>query len=244
MTQRYLMTAALLVMAVAPLSAQQPETRREPRTLNVTGTGTVQRQPDRAVMLVAVESRAANAQEAAQNNARKMDAVYAALRKLGIVAPKVQTISYELHPEYGRPDPRAENPDAPRVTGYVATNMVRVQVDSIPRVGTVIDATIAAGANRVANLSFELRDPEAARLEALRVAVQKARAEAEAVATAAGQKLGPPQSISSSSGWQPQPMYRAVAMEGLQAAPAPTPIESGNLSIVANVSITYLLEDR
>jgi uncharacterized protein YggE len=243
MNRRYLITTALIFAAAGQLSAQQ-EARREPRVLSVNGTGTVQRQPDRAIVLVAVESRAPNAQVAAQTNAQKMETVYAALRRLGITPPKVQTISYELHPEYGRPDPRAENPDAPRVTGYVATNMVRVQVDSIVRVGSVIDAAIAAGANRIANLSFELRDPESARLEALRIAVQKARAEAEAVAAAAGQKLGPPQSISSSSGWQPQPMYRAVAMEAMAQAPAPTPIESGNLSIVANVSITYLLEDR
>ena len=243
MRPRFLFAAALLLAAALPLQAQQAEARRDPRVLNVTGTGTVQRQPDRAVVLVAVESRAPNAQQAAQTNARKMEAVYAALRKLGITPPSVQTVAYELRPEYARPDPRGENPGTPRVVGYVATNMVRVQVDDITRVGSVIDATIGAGANRVANLSFELKDMESARLDALRMAVQKARAEAEAVAAAAGQKLGPPQSISSSSGWQPQPMYRRdVAME--MAAAAPTPIESGNLSIVANVSITYLLEDR
>jgi hypothetical protein len=212
----------------------------------VNGIGTVQRAPDRAVILIAVESRAATAQEAAQSNATKMDAVSAALRRVGVVPPKVRTISYELRPEYTRPEPRSPTPDTPRVSGYVATNMVRAEVDSIERVGAIIDATVASGANRIANLTFELRDPESARLEALRVAVERARAEAELLATAAGQKLGQPMSISSSSGWQPpQPMYSRVAMEGDMAMAAPqTPIQSGNLTITANVSITYLLEDR
>jgi uncharacterized protein YggE len=243
MTKRYLMTAALFLAAAAPLSAQQTEIRRDPRTLSVTGTGTVQRQPDRAVVLVAVESRATTAQAAAAANARKMEAVYAALRAAGVVPPNVQTISYELQPQYNQPD-RSGGEYIPRITGYVAINMVRVQVDDVQRAGAVIDAVIAGGANRIANLSFELKDSEAARLEALRIAVAKARAEAEVVATAAGQRLGKPQSISSSSHWQPQPMYRRdMAEMAMAAAPPPTPVEAGNLTIHATVSINYLLED-
>jgi hypothetical protein len=114
-----------------------------------------------------------------------------------------------------------------------------------PKAGAVIDAAITGGANRIANLSFELKDSESARLEALKIAVAKARAEAEVVAAAAGQRLGKPQSISSSSGWIPQPMYRRdVMMEQAAAAPMPpTPVEAGNLTIQATVSINYLLED-
>jgi uncharacterized protein YggE len=243
MTKRYLMTAALILAAAAPLAAQETEIRRDPRILSVTGTGTVQRQPDRAVVLVAVESRAATAQAAAAANATKMEAVYAALRRAGVVPPNVQTISYELQPQYNQPD-RSGGEYVPRIIGYVAINMVRVQVDDVQRAGTIIDAAIGSGANRIANLSFELKDTEAARLEALRMAVMKARAEAETVAAAAGQRLGKPQSISSSSHWQPQPMYRRdmAEMAAVAAAP-PTPVEAGNLTIQATVSINYLLED-
>lgn len=239
----YWMAGLLALMAAGPALAQQTE--KPIRVLNVNGVGTVQRQPDRAVIMVAVESRAVTAQEAAAANARKMDAVFAALRKVGIVPPNVSTVSYALQPEYREPDPRSATPNTPRVVGYVALNMVRVQVDSILRVGAIIDATVGAGANRIENLSFELKDMESARLEALKLAVQKARAEAEVVAAAAGQKLGEPQSINSSSSWMPMANYRMrgeVAMAA-QAGP-PTPVEAGSLSVTANVSITYLLETR
>ncbi|MGQ0563131.1 MAG: SIMPL domain-containing protein [Gemmatimonadota bacterium] len=240
--RRYLITGALVLVATGQLAGQQPE-RRAPRRLSVTGTGIVQRQPDRAVLMVAVESRANTAQEAAQQNARKMEAVYAALRRLGIVPPKVATISYELHPQYNQPDPRGGE-FTPRITGYVAVNMVRAELDSIQRVGAAIDAVIGAGANRIANLSFELRDPQSARLEALRIAVERARTEAEAIASAAGQRLGPPLSISSGH-FTPVPAFRreVFAMD-MAGAPAPTPVEPGNLTIQATVSIEYLLEDR
>lgn len=237
------MAGLAILFAATSLSAQQAPQPPQ-RVLNVSGQGMVTRQPDRAVIMLAVESHATTAQDAAQTNARKMDAVHAALRKLGIVAPHVQTVSYGLQPDYQQPDPRSPNPNTPRIVGYGAQNTVRVEVDSLTLVGPIIDATIAAGANRVDNLSWELRDPESARLEALRMAVEHAHAEADVVASAAGQKLGLPQSISTSGAYPPppMPMYR-VSMAAAEAA-APTPIEAGNLTITANVSISYLLEDR
>lgn len=246
MIKRSLMAGALLLAGAGPVWAQDTAVRREPRVLTVNGMGIVQRQPDRAVVLVAVESRAATAQAAAAANARKMDAVYAALRKMGIVPPKVATISYELQPQYSQPTERGPEPFVPQIVGYVAINMVRVESDSVLRAGAIIDAVIPAGANRIANLSFELRDPDAARLEALKVAVQKARAEAEVIAAAAGQRLGQPQSISSASGYQPVYRRMEMAHDMALAAPAapPTPIEAGSLTVTANVNIVYLLEDR
>lgn len=239
---RLLMLPAVVLALATPALGQQPAERPD-RVINVNATGTVQREPERAVITVAVESDAANAQQAAQTNATKMDAVFAALRRLGIVPPSVRTVAYELQPLYAQPDRENPNP-TPRVVGYRAINMVVVEVDSIKRVGAVIDATTAAGANRVANLSFELRDPESARLEALRVAVRKARAEAEVLASAAGQKLGPPVNITSSAYFEPR-QYRMEAMARDMAVPAPppTPIEAGTLTITANVHIVYRMED-
>jgi uncharacterized protein len=242
MKYSYWLIGAVL-LAATPAIAQQPESR-QPRLINVTGTGVVQRQPDRAVIMIAVESRAATAQAATQANAKRMDAVYATLKRMGITPPKAQTTSYTLYPEYGQPEPRSVKPETPRIIGYVANNSVRVELDSITRAGDVIDAVIAAGANRIDNLSFELRDMESARLEAIKMAVARAKAEAEVLATAAGQKLGKPISISSSSAWVPMPRYRMEGMAMSTQAPAmATSIEAGSLSVTANVTISYAIED-
>ena len=240
---RTVLMSVLMAAAAAPLMAQQPAEKPD-RVINVNAVGTVQRAPEKAVITVAVESQAATAQAASQANATKMDAVFAALRRVGIVPPKVRTIAYELQPQYQQPTREIPNPTG-RIIGYRAINMVVVDVDSIARVGPVIDAVVTSGANRVTNLSFELRDAESARLDALRQAVAKARAEAEVLATAAGQRLGPPLNISSSSYYEPRQM-RMQAMDMAVAAPAapPTPIEAGTLTITANVSIVYKMEDR
>jgi uncharacterized protein YggE len=236
---------SVLIMSAAsaaPSLAQQPE-RQPDRVINVNAVGTVQREPEKAVITVAVESQSPNAQTAAAANARKMDAVFAALRRMGIVPPKVRTIAYELQPQYAQPDRNNPNPE-PKIVGYRAINMVLIDVDTVARAGAVIDGVIAAGANRVTNLSFELRDPESARLEALKIAVGRARAEAEVLATAAGQRLGVPTNISSSSHFQPVRYQMRDQAEMAMAAAPPTPIEAGMLTITANVNIVYKMEDR
>ena len=245
---KFVLMLVLIAGMAVPAAAQQPLPQPRDRVINVNAVGTVQREPEKAVVTVAVESSAATAQAAATANARKMEAVIAALRRIGIMPPKVRTTSYELHPEYAPPTRDNPNP-TPRVVGYRAINMVMVEVDTISRVGMVIDATVSSGANRVHNLSFELRDVEAARLEALKLATAKARSEAEVLAAAAGQRLGPPLSISSSSYFEPR-QYRMAeaAMRGdvmaVAPPPPPTPIEPGTLTVTANVNIVYKMEDR
>ena len=58
----------------------------------------------------------------------------------------------------------------------------------------MIDAALGAGATNIAQLTFESSKREAARLEALARAVQRARREAEAIARASGGRAPPGQS--------------------------------------------------
>lgn len=227
--------AALAVLATSAAAQEQDE---DPRRVTVTATAQVERTPERAIALLAVESQAETARAASQQNAASMEAVIAALRGLGIEGANVRTVSYQLNPVY-IPAQRGET--GPRISGYRAVNMVQVRVDSLARLGGVIDASIEAGANRVANLHFELRDEEAARLEAVEEAVRKAGREAAAVAAAAGQRLGPPLDIQTSTHIpMPGPMYDRVAV--MAEAQASTPVEAGTISIQASVTISYRLE--
>lgn len=236
---------AFVFLALIPTAvAAQDPARPTERTIVVSANAEVEREPERAQLLLAVESTAATAKAAATANATKMDALVAALRRLGISGPLVRTVSYQLQPQYSRPDRETPNA-APRIIGYRAVNMVNVTVDTVSKTGTTIDAALAAGANRVAGLSFELRDPDAAHVEALRLAVSKAQSQAQAMAQAAGQRLGDPITIVTGGFHQPK-MYRQMDMVMEQAAamapPPVTPIEGGMLTIPASVTITYRLE--
>jgi hypothetical protein len=217
-----------------PFRAQE---RIDTPTITVDASASVEREPERAVLTLAVESGGATAQLASQANATAMDRVLRSIRGLGIADRWIRTVSFQLGPVYSRVRAAA---DTPRIVGYTAVNMVQVTVDTMGRVGAVIDAAIGAGANRVAGLSFELRDWDAARIAALELAVAKAKREAEAVARAAGQRLGTPISISMSATPVPRPMFEARAVD--MAAAVATPVEGGTLSVTASVHIVYRLE--
>ena len=143
----------------------------------------------------------------------------------------VETGGYNLSPVYSRAT--RDQPNVPTIEAYRAATHVRVRANELPRVGALIDAVIGAGGNRIASLRFEARDPEPARLEALRGA--------EAVAEALGVTLGMPQEVSTGAdyGYPPPVMREAMAMGMAQAALTP-----GEQVVRATVTIRYRLLGR
>lgn len=234
---RWTLCMALLLLP-AGLAAQAGQPAESPRTIVVSGVGSVEREPDQGVIVVAVESEAPAARAAAEANAARMTQLVAALRRANVAERNIRTISYELRPDYARDETGRE---PARIVGYRAINMVQVTVDEVARLGGVIDAAIAAGANRVQSIQFQLRDRHAAHLAALAVALQNARREAEALAAAAGERLGPPITITS-GGFAPVPPPMPYARADMEMAMA-TPIEAGTLNVMANVHVIYRLLD-
>jgi uncharacterized protein len=100
------------------------------------------------------------------------------------------------------------------------------------------------GANRVASLSFEAKDPEPARMQALREAVAKARREAETLATALGDSLGRALEVHSNADVGYPMMNTAMMGKGAVAGMevAPTPVEPGEQIIRVNVTIKFALD--
>ena len=216
---------------------EQEAPARERSVVEVSGTAEVDVPADRARAIFAVETRAPSAAAASSSNAETMDDVIAALRGSGVPGLEIETSGYALRPEY-----RMDQERVRQIDGYVALNNVHVTIDDVQAVGRVIDLAIGAGANRVAGLSFEAIDTEAARLEALRMAVERATAEARAIASALGRELGEPLEVRGGADvpGPPRP-YEAASRMLMDAQAAPTPIEPGDQTVRATVSITFAL---
>lgn len=208
-----------------------------PSTIRVSATGDARATPDRAWVDFGVETEAATAREAAEANAAKMERVIAALQRAGVARENIQTRDYNIYPDY-QPDPRGTG--EPRIRGYRATNTVSAQTDDVRRVGALIDAALAAEANRVNGVRFGLRDPARARAEALQAAIRSGRAEAEAIAQGLGVRLGRVLDASTAYGATPPPVMpqfdRAMVME---AAAANTPVEPGRQTVTATVTLVF-----
>ncbi len=207
------------------------------RLVSVAGEGVVRIRPDLARLQVGVETRAATAQQAQAENARLTQAVVDAVLRLGVAGEDVQTAWLGLSPEYDY------SGKSPRLSGYRAFNQVNVTVRDLGRVGRVVDAAVAAGANNVSGVGFGLSDEAAVRRQALGKAVEDARARAEALARAAGVALGEVVSLAEAEAPMPVPVFkRELAMaEGDASSRTVTPVEPGVVEFRARVTAVWAL---
>ena len=221
------------VLVASPVAAQQPQpsSAHSGPDIVTSATGEARVTPDRAHVLIGVQTRAATAAQAGADNATKTRAVIDAIKARGIPAAQIGTSEYNLYPEYDNREPPREGPQTPRVIGYVANNTVRVEVRQLNQVGAVIDAALAAGANMVNTIQFFASNVDAARRTALGEAVGRARADAEALAKAAGGSLGALLELNTQTP-PVRPMYgeRLMRMDAAGAA-AQTPIEPGQQTL-------------
>ncbi len=227
---------ALAIMVPVFASAQSDSNNFAVRTIEVDGSGETRTSPDTADLDLAIETRAKTAEGAAGSNAAMAAKVIDALKsKLGDKG-KITTGGYSLNPEY---DQRATS-ETPKIVGYTAQNSVTVHTGALDLAGALIDAAIAAGANRVNSLNFSVKDDTKARGEAIAIATRDARAQAEALAAALDVKLGKVLKATTISEQRPVPirMNRAMAM----SASVATPVEPGDVTVPATVSLIFEIE--
>src|SRR5215207_86967 len=231
---------AALVALPRPAAAQQPVPPMQPLPpasfppqIATTGTGEVRLVPDRATVLVAVETRAATAKEAAAENARIQTATLNALQELGIPRERLSTVGFDVQPDY-RYDPQGRT--APKVIGYVVRNTVRAEVRPLDMLSRVLDVALANGANAISGVQFESSKAQEAQRQALANAVADARAQAESMAKAAGGSLVQLVELNSTQGYV-RPVMERMQMADARAAAAPgTPINPGELIVTATVT--------
>jgi uncharacterized protein YggE len=218
------------------LEAQPPSTGALlPPSLVTSGQAEEKVTPDRVSVVVNVQTRAATAAAAAAENARRTRAVLDALTALGLSKDQLSTEGYTAYPEmnYDRPG------NTPRVVGYVVTNSVRAESKRVDQAGQIIDASLGAGANMINGLSFYASSIEEARRKAIGAAVASARADAEAMAQAAGGSLGSLLELSTQGPTvPPRPMFDLAARAKVAMA-EPTPINAGQQTVTVFVTARW-----
>ena len=204
--------------------------------LLTSGQGEAKVAPDRASLLVNVQTRGVTAASAASENAQKTRAVLDALAKLGLPREQLGTEGYTVYPELRY----EKDGSSPKVTGYVVTNTVKAETHRVEQAGTMIDAALGAGANMINSLSFYAASIDAPRREAITSAVMSARADAEVMARAAGGSLGTLLEMSTQGPTvPPRPMYDLAMVRSKIAQAEPTPVNPGLQSVTVFVSARW-----
>lgn len=228
-----LRSIAVAAIVIAPSLAAQTAATQSPRIIT-SGEAEVRVTPDRATILIGVHTRATTAAAAGADNARRQKAIIDTLKAIGLGADQIATQNYSVHPEM-KYEP---NTGTGRVIGYNVSNVVRVELRRVDQVGSVIDASLAKGANQINSIQFSSSNAAEARRTAMADAVRDARADAEVLARAAGGTLG--QLIELTSNASPiRPRYADMAVMGVAKAEVQTPIEPGEQALSASVSATW-----
>ncbi|WP_226012496.1 SIMPL domain-containing protein [Halomicrobium salinisoli] len=243
--------AALAVVPAAPAAAQDAgndastDVNASVTTVSVSASDEAAGEPMTAVVYVESAATGDTPAEATTALARNVTQLRAALTDATVSEDQFRTTGYDL--QQVRPD----EPDGPVVqrpangtnqsaVTYRASQSFELVVDNRSRVGELVDVAVANGATAIGGVQFRLADEdrEALRQEALQQAMERARTEAETLAGTEGLTITGVESISTS-----QQFYQsgggAVALE---QADAGTTIDSGPITVRADVQVTYEAE--
>ena len=236
-------TAALalaLALITSPLAAHEETAAPVVPVLSVQANGEARVAPDEATVRLGVLAQAPTARAAMEEANRSANAILDAIRKLGVKAEDVQTSELNLNPVYANvPQDRGGEP---RISGYQATNVVSVRLEKLDLVGPVVDAGLAAGANRLDGVIFGLRNDEAARATALTRAAEAARIKAETLARALRVRLVEIVEVMEGGVSVFTPVYKSARMAMESSMAADTPVSAGQVGIDANVTLRYRIE--
>jgi uncharacterized protein YggE len=225
------LAAALAATAALRPGPQVHAAAAPSQTVTVVASGTGQATPDAATVTLGVSDTESTATAAMSHVATTLQAVLAAVEDKGVAPDRIRTQWVSVQPQY---DPKDQT-----VTGYTAQSDLSVPVNKPEDAGPVIDAALAAGANRVQGIDFTVTDPSQATAQALQNAMAAAQGKAQAIAAAAHETLGSLVSVTQSVPEQgPLPFASATF-----AAPAAAriPVLPGQQSFTETVVATYAL---
>ena len=201
--------------------------------LSVTGTGEVKAQPDISTISVSVTSRGKTASEAINTNASSAQKLIDALNRTGIAQKDIQTQNVSVFPIYK--DKINSQNATNNVIAYEASNSILVTVRKVNDTGSIIDLISNTGDYTISGISFSLEDDESEKADALDKAVTDAKNKADAIAKSARTKIIGIKRISVENGFVSNKFVDA-------GAAASTPVQPGDLTVSASVSVEYIIE--
>jgi hypothetical protein len=215
------------------VQSQELTQRDRTASVRVHGQANLAVEPEQAQFDIGVVTQAATAKAAADQNTIQSDAL---VKQLTTAFPSanIKSINFSVNPNYQYPR------DAPpTIAGYTASNTVRLILDDISKLQTVIDIAIRSGANSINRLTFSLHNENTARAKALGEAANQAQAAAEALAASLNLKLGRLLTVV-----EGQPVVvsppRDFSFENLQSTNL-APVAVGAIDVHADVELTYEL---
>jgi uncharacterized protein YggE len=206
--------------------------------LTVQGSGQGSGTPDVLTAVFGFSTSAGSSSAALSQNNAKVAMALQALSANGVASRDTQTTGLNLSAQYAYPH------GVPTLTGYQATETVTATLRHPSTEGAAIDAVVNATGNaaQIDSLTFSFANPGAVQDKARTAAVHQAVAHAQAMAAAAGRKLGPVCSLTDNT--QPSNPGSDQSFNGLalpSAGTAALPLAPGTQLESDQVTMVYAL---
>lgn len=235
-----IVTLGLLIIALACIGCASAATdTASEHVIQTTGTGNIIGTPDRAQVTFSVQTENTDVRGAQAENAMRMKKVHDALLAFGLPPDALKTTGYNIYPVYEESVGFLK----PKVKTYRVTNSLRVTLHNVSQTGEVIDTAVASGINQADSIQFMLSDTKSQELrtEALKEAVARARSDADTISSAMGTAIIGVQKAETGSSYSPV-YFQNYALDSVSSrGAAETPIQSGDITVSASVTITYLI---
>lgn len=226
-----ILTAAMLLMMGVCAAAEG--------TLTVSGVGAVNVDADTATVSLGIRVIAEDVISTQSLANERANAIIDGLEAMGIGREAINTNGIGIYPNFDY------SGSEERITGYTAYNNIYITLTDVERVGEVIDAAFAAGANSLDYVEYAARDTEEAADKALVLAVGSAKEKAQVLADAAGVKLGAILQISDTqdTGYVDNNMRMYAKTEEADDAGAGTTVLASKQSVTANITVTFAIAE-
>jgi len=235
-----MVAVAVIAMALVGCAAAADDTAND-HVIHATGSGNIIGTPDRAQITFSVQTENADVKLAQADNALKMNNVVNALVNAGIPRDALKTTGYNIYPVYED----VRTPLGQKIRTYRVTNTLTVTLHDVSRTGEVIDIAVSNGINQADSIQFMLSDEQSQvlRTQALQKAVLRARADADTVAAAMGTNITGVKNADVNGGYSPvlYQNYQYDSGAAMKATAVPTPIQPGDVTVTATVTITYTI---
>lgn len=207
-----------------------------PNTISVGAQGQYQAAPDTAVVELQISGQNSSLKAAYAQAQAQAEQVRGILRDQGFAPQQAHWSSYRVQPNF---DYKVH-----RVVDYTVTSSAELSLADFAKIGPLVDAFGQAGIPALRGVRFELKDMAAAKASAIQDGYRQVHREADALAVAAGRKLGELDSASVDVSLPSvvRPVMYSMSMR-TPAAPAPTEeFTPETITVNARVNAVFRLQ--
>lgn len=235
-------TAVALCTAAIAASAQTIQVSKENRTISVTATDKVTAMADIATVHVGFIVYGPNSEAAYANGSKTSNAIMKALTDAGVPSASIESENQSVTPVQNyQVEKLSDAEKAQRQFQVTQSWTVRTSADNSAK---VLDLAVKAGANQSGQIDWSFKDENAPEAQAAAKALQRARSQAEQMASSLNAKLG--SLLYASNEVQASPirpmMMRAMAAPAAMDKVEPLAINPRQIEKSATVTAIFAIE--